>query len=185
MCVSSIFIGFDFRKVGSRKFFCVDLAELAEPSTKKEKKRSHEVDEGSSEVEPVSKRSCDDNMLNKLQEIQAQIQSVLEVKGSTKLPIGLLISLKDTFKCNLCLSTIKPPLITTRCCKSILGCDSCVTKLYSGIGGSSKACPLCRADRGFTETMCLKGMDDFLKTIYSLVEDSDEGSDDEYTFRFP
>ena len=117
----------------------------------------------------MSKRSRDAthaSVLDKIQEVKDQITSVLEVKGSTTVPIGLLISLKDTFKCNLCLSIIKPPLITTRCCKNILGCDSCVTKLYSGNGGTSKTCPICRADRAFAETTCLKGMDDFLKTIY-------------------
>ncbi len=69
------------------------------------------------------------SVLDKIKEIKDQITSVLEVKGSTNIPIGLLVSLKDTFKCNLCRCTVRPPLITTRCCKNILGCDSCASKL--------------------------------------------------------
>lgn len=120
--------------------------------------------------------SCDNSVLKNIQDIKEQIQSVIEVKRGGDVPIGLLIAMKSTFRCTLCLMTIRPPLITTRCCKNILGCEKCVMKLFQGVGGTTKQCPMCRADRAYTETCRLNGVDDFLKTIYPLLEDS---SDDE------
>ena len=50
-----------------------------------------------------------------------------------KLPPGLHTLLHDTLKCNICQSSpIRPPVMFTRCCKSILGCERCVDSWYSG-----------------------------------------------------
>lgn len=43
------------------------------------------------------------------------------------------------------LDTSKPPIIVTKCCRAILGCQSCVDQ--AGDDGLSKSCPNCTADR--------------------------------------
>ena len=61
------------------------------------------------------------------------ISLVLTLSKGMKLPPGLHTLLHDTLKCNICQSSpIRPPVMFTRCCKSILGCERCVDSLYSG-----------------------------------------------------
>ncbi len=105
---------------------------------------------------------------------------MLAIKQGTRLPIGMLVSLLTTFRCTLCYATVKPPLIVTRCCKNILGCDDCVTKLYQGDGGMTMKCPICRTDRAFAESSRINGLDDFLKKIYPLVDSPLDSDIDEY-----
>lgn len=74
----------------------------------------------------------------------------------SKLPIGLKRALQENFKCKICHSSpMQPPVVVAKCCKSILGCESCTNNWYSGPDAMTKTCPLCRAERGFTETMIL------------------------------
>ena len=102
--------------------------------------------------------------------IRKDISTVLTLSKGMKLPPGLHTLLHDTFKCNICHSSpIHPPVIFTRCCKSILGCERCVDSWYSGEDGRSKKCPLCRSERAFTETIHIHGLDDFLNGIAPLI----------------
>ena len=73
-------------------------------------------------------------------------------------------------KCNICQhSPITPPVIFARCCKSIIGCQSCVDTWYRGDSGISKKCPLCGTERALPETMRLHGLDDFLQGIQPIL----------------
>ena len=48
---------------------------------------------------------------------------------------------------------IRPPAILSKCCKSsIIGCERCVNKWYSGTEALTKTCPSCRAERGYCDT---------------------------------
>jgi len=74
---------------------------------------------------------------------------------------------------------IKPPMIITKCCKSILGCETCCLNWYSGAEATMKRCPLCRAERGLSETMRLAGLDDFLDTLqYYFSNDNSQQQED-------
>ena len=145
---------------------------------KRKKRNVIEIPDSSSDVEetrlpPKRSKQLDDLVLT-VKGIRHDLNAVLALSKDTKLPPGLYAKLKDTFKCHICHSTpISPPVIFTRCCKSILGCEGCVDRWYSGEDGRSKTCPLCRAERAFNETGRLHGLDDFLVTVRSLV-----GSDD-------
>ena len=78
----------------------------------------------------------------------------MSLTNEAAMPLGLKRVINDTFKCQICHSVpIKPPVIATKCCKNILGCQSCVNTWYSGIDSMTKTCPMCRAERGCVETM--------------------------------
>lgn len=87
-----------------------------------------------------------------------------------KLPPGPFKQLKDTFKCNICQSSpISPPVLFARCCKNILGCEACVDGWFGGEDERSKSCPLCRAERAYSETCLIHGLDDFFTAIQPLA----------------
>ena len=65
---------------------------------------------------------------------------------------------------------MKPPIIYSRCCKRLLGCEGCIDSWYKGDGGLTRTCPQCRADRGYSDTNRVNGLDDFLQKINNLIE---------------
>lgn len=95
-----------------------------------------------------------------------------------KLPAGLLIKLGDIFKWTLCQTfPVTPPLIYARCCKNILGYQSCVDQLYGGEEWPAKSCPLYRYERARGETSRINGFDELLSWLLSLYDNpSGEGS---------
>ena len=68
---------------------------------------------------------------------------------------------------------MRPPVVLSKFCKSLLGCEECVNTCYSRPDALTKCCPRCRLERGYTETMRLLGLDDLLEGLKCL-EDSDE-----------
>ena len=56
------------------------------------------------------------------------VTEMLEINKSLPLPVGITKLVKDAFPCKtLCHETpMKPPLIATKCCSSLLGCEECV-----------------------------------------------------------
>ena len=53
---------------------------------------------------------------------------------------SLYVSLKETFKCNICLMVMSPPITYSKCCRRIIGYESCVARIYR----DDRHCPLCR-----------------------------------------
>jgi len=93
-------------------------------------------------------------MVQEIKSLHNDMKKVLQLTKGMKLPPGLYLQLLDTFKCRIChTSPIRPPVIFTRCCKNILGCNLCVDTWFTGDDGRQKSCPLCLAPRAFTETM--------------------------------
>ena len=120
-----------------------------------------------------SMQCCSDVMLE-VKSLHSTIQSMLKLTRMAKLPIGLSILLQDTFICKICLSSpIEPPLMISKCCKLILGCQRCIDKLFEGDAGRRKACPLCKQERAFTETSQLHGIDNLLNGIKPLISQED------------
>lgn len=107
--------------------------------------------------------------------IKADVEEIKSrtVDASTQLPINLQNEICGAFKCTIChVVPIRPPVIIAKCCKSIIGCEDCINEWYGGDDGLSKTCPLCRADRAFTETMRLNGIDGFIKAIADRLSDA-------------
>ena len=89
---------------------------------------------------PPSKDMQLDELALEIKGIRKDISAVVMSSKGMKLPPGLHTLLHDTFKCNVCHSSpIHPPVIFTRCCKSILGCERCVDSRYSGEDGRLKS----------------------------------------------
>ena len=141
-----------------------------------------------SEIIPLVKRkriSMDSIKLQRIQddikEIKVELSKVFLLTSTMQVPIGLRRLLYDTFRCGICRSTpMKPPIIFARCCKSILGCQSCVDTWYRGDEGQQRTCPNCREARAYVDTCKINGLEDFLTGIAPLLEvDSiDEGEED-------
>lgn len=99
---------------------------------KGKRKRKEDIVLSESECEedleiPSPKSKQLDTLLTVVKGMQHDLGAMLAVKKNSKLPPGLYVKLRETFKCHICHSTpINPPVIITRCCKSILGCEGCV-----------------------------------------------------------
>ena len=123
-------------------------------------------------------------MAQDLDGVAASIQ-ITEVQmcvadSKAQIPLALKRSLQENFKCRICHSLpMKPPVMISRCCRNLLGCESCCCNWYSGPEATSKRCPLCRAERGLTETMRLIGLDDFLEILQGLFNSSTENAEEE------
>ena len=112
--------------------------------------------------------------------MQDQLRRIFTIDRRMKIPVALQSLLMDSFKCHICQTApICPPVIFARCCKSIIGCETCVDTWYCGEDGISRNCPRCRTERALPETMRLLGLDDFLKAIKPLVDEPQSSSMDE------
>ena len=142
-------------------------AELAGPSTKKRKE--DQLDQLTESMDAIR---------NDIEQIKTFTRD-----ATTKLPLELQGAIREAFKCTICHQLpIKEPVIVAKCCKTIIGCEHCVHAWYAGQDVLTKTCPLCRAERGFTETMRLNGFDRFLEAIRNILsmENHDE-HDDQHT----
>ena len=99
---------------------------------------------------------------------------MMSLTADTNLPMGLKRILRDTFKCQICHTVpIRPPVIITKCCRNLMGCQACVDTWYSGTKAMTRMCPMCRADRGCNETMVLRGLTNFMDGIRKLYNEDD------------
>ena len=70
-------------------------------------------------------------------------EQTLLLTKDTPIPIGLKKSIKDHFKCIICLtSPLNPPVVVTKCCKIILGCEACVNTWFMEEDALTKGCLL-------------------------------------------
>ena len=149
-----------------------------------EKKVIADSDSEDSFVPARKKHRSHHNVCNEvasnMREIKNDLRSLFQISKSMKLPPGLHKQLQDSFKCNICCtSPIKPPVIFSRCCKRLLGCQECADRWFGGDEGVTRSCPLCRSERAFADTCILKGLDDFLLTIAPLMAGSGDDSESE------
>ncbi len=113
--------------------------------------------------------------------IKETLGEMMTLSTDSNFPMGLKRILRETFKCRICHTVpSKPPVIVTKCCKTILGCESCINNWYSGQDALTKTCPSCRAERGYNETMLLRGLDDFLTQVRKAVQTEEEREEDEF-----
>ena len=187
----SFTIGFKFWKTSARKIFAISKDDLPCGSGIKRKGKytpatiqiSDNDDDYDSDDDFVTKpkKTCLSSELSKIKkdlgEINGNLKCLFKLSKTTTIPPGLFRLLGDTFQCKICKSTpIKPPAIYTRCCKNILGCQTCVDLWYSN-DSYSKSCPICRCERAYTETSQMKGMDEFLVGVCPLLENDGSNTD--------
>ena len=109
--------------------------------------------------------------------LHQKVDQVLSLTPESKVPLGLKKLLIDSFTCKICKdSPMEPPVIFAKCCRTIVGCETCVNFWYSGENATTKMCPHCRAERGYAETMRQVGLDDFLRGIKGLLSQPEDAS---------
>lgn len=131
------------------------------------------------------KRTRISSKLNSLVEdvnhVKESLSAIFNITKHSKIPLGLEKVIRETFKCTIYLSVpVKVPIIA-KCCKTILGCNECVNRWYSGPDSLNKPCPLCNDERGYSETMIWKGVDNFVKAIEDLNLDNQEEEEEDFT----
>ena len=103
-----------------------------------------------------------------LTEVKGLRKEIGQLNKQLPIPFGLRKVLQETFQCCICQSTMTPPIVFGRCCKSLIGCQSCVDRWFQGL--MQQTCPKCRAERAYPETCVIKGIDEFLVAIQPLVQ---------------
>ncbi len=183
-------VGLKFWKSPRRKVFAVPGKDLKgkSRSTKKRHSCSMTIDTDSDSDEPTPKRLKDDtvmrveriesnveDLLQEVDSMKASINDILHLNERSKVPVALQRLMRDAFQCKICLCTpIKPPVIMSKCCKSILGCEKCINEWFNGPDALLKTCPACNTERGYSETLMLKGLDNFLTEVKSVIQTEDE-----------
>ena len=61
-----------------------------------------------------------------------------------------------------------------KCCETLIGCEGCVNSRYSGPEALTKCCPSCCAERGYSETMLLTGLDNILGEVRAVLQAEEE-----------
>lgn len=141
-------------------------------------------DEDSDDAESGTKRASMtavenklDIVLSDLESVKSVVDDIMSVTKDSSIPLGLKKILRDTLKCRICLSApIVLPVVITKCCKVLLGCEICVNEWYRGDDALTKPCPACKHTRGYNETMILRGLDELLTTLNSYNMSQDQGS---------
>ena len=83
-----------------------------------------------------------DALADEITDLKAKVADVVSITKEVKIPLPLINMMRDTFKCIICHQVPgKPPLIISKCCKVIIGCDACVNKWHSGTDALVKSCP--------------------------------------------
>ncbi len=186
--------GLKFWKVGSRKLYAVKQQDMYKSGeTPRSKLKSCKraavsgfgsdtddewttTDREKSNPTPIVKE-C----LSEMKLMRSEFQDFMTVTPTSKMPPGLKLIIGKTFMCHICMTVVTPPVAYTRCCQSILGCETCSDMWYSGEEGRRKHCPLCRRERAATETARLHGLNEFLDCVKVFFDDENQvasGTDD-------
>ena len=184
--------GLKFWKSPRRKVYAVPKSDLRGKSRYR-KRQSEVVMLDSDSDEPTPKRSKDDTnikidcILLKVNDVREEIDTmkddikdILHLNEKSKIPMGLQKIVRDAFQCKICLCIpTHPPVIMSKCCKTIIGCETCVNVWYSAPDALTKTCPSCRTERGYSETMRLRGLDAFLSEVKRAIQTDDEKDDED------
>ena len=166
--------GLAFWKSPRRKLYSILSSNRKAETTKRYRQASDSEDDFEPCSKPCSKQIKEDKLetlINEVGSIKENVLDMFSLNKNSNIPLGLKRVIRDTFQCTICCRVpIHSPVIVTKCCKTILGCETCVNAWYSGAEMLTKTCPSCRAERGCNETMVLRGLDDFLLQMAKVLE---------------
>ena len=117
---------------------------------------------------------CNDCCVELVQDVKKKVDMIFNLTATTRIPIALHRLLMEGFRCKICREYIKPPVIASKCCEQILGCDSCIKTWYQD-NTIMKNCPGCNKERGFANTMKLHGLDELLDGTKEIIDDEARG----------
>ena len=143
--------------------------------------------------EPVPRKARDDmhaailSIESKVDEVRGDVEvvkdavrEILHINERSKLPMGLYCIMRDALQCKVCLSIpMRPSVIMSKWCKAIIGCEKCVNIWYTGSEALTKNCPACGTERGYSETMHLRGLDTFLTEVRKVILTEEEAESEE------
>ena len=113
-----------------------------------------------------------------MNDMKSQLSDIFKIAKNTKVPLSLRCTIGSAFKCKICHKIMSPPVIFAKCCRSMLGCAACADGWYGGgPDGLMKSYPHCGVERGYAETICMAGIDEFLEAMHPLFDDIE--NDDE------
>lgn len=177
--VPTVHAGFKFWKVGSRKVFAVTAGDLRPTKGKRKRPAPYVIsDSDSSEAEFQPQRSKGapatsaevTQVAREIKDVRKEIQSFFQITTSMRVPPGLHKLLQEAFQCHIChASPIVPPVIFARCCRKILGCQVCTDTWYRQDDDMARTCPMCRAERAYSDTTTLRGLDDLLRGLVPIL----------------
>ena len=124
--------GFKFWRAGHRKIYAIQDQRGKTPHNRHVRTYNSESDD---DLEPLHKKGKQFHLGELVAEVKDMQQYLQFLFRITDLPVGLHRLLHDTFMCHICRATpIKPPVIFARCCKRILGCQTCMVVRLGWLG---------------------------------------------------
>lgn len=169
-------IWFTFCRVGSHKIFAVSEGDLIASKGKQKRPVQYVIsdrDSSEEDFQPPWKKvtpatSAEVRQVAKeVKQVQQQIESFFQI--TTSMTVHLVSTnycMLDSFKCHIChVSPIEPPVIIARCCRWILGYQVCAGTWYHQDDNMARTFPMCRAERAYSDTKTLRGLDDLLSNL--------------------
>ena len=178
--------GITFWKVGSRKIFAVREDALQKYADTVEEEESDAAVSLRNNRKRKSFASEDDDtdakitkMTEELREIKGEIKRFRELAFRHKFSAAFLAELEGAFTCIICKRVpVRKPIMGCTSCSSLIGCQVCVDRWFSGTGDDvlAQKCPKCRCERGISKTITFRGFDNLVSHIKALKEGSDSSS---------
>jgi len=148
-----------FWKAPNRKVYAVtqaNLDALDEPASD---------DSGDDELTPRAAKRLKKEINDDFKKIKEELVTFM-----SSLPNSIMDQLTGLLKCCICqVVPVRPPLVISRCCKSIIGCEQCVQQL---VQEGSNDCLLCRCSE--FEVMKLNGFDGLISAMDNTITDTEE-----------
>ena len=127
-----MYVGLAFWKCPRWKVYTVTRRNVQDgactPLSSNSRKRPIVLDSDDESMAPPRPRTEQklDALMHDVEIIKGSMKDMISLTKNTPLPVALKHILRDNFKCSICHSVpIRPPVIVTKCCKTILGCEVC------------------------------------------------------------
>lgn len=121
-----------------------------------------------------------ENLIQEVSNVQGELKRIHSIAIRERFNFSFLSSLDEAFACAICKrAPSRPPLIACSGCQTLVGCQKCVHRWFSGSNGLEKGCPKCRCSRGLSKSFILKGFNSLVDKTKELHRDSVTSSSDE------
>jgi len=134
---------------------------------------SVEAESSDEEISPRSAKRIKTELKEAKEEL-ARVTTILQ----TAIPNSIQQHLRGVIRCCICQTVpIRPPIIVSRCCMSVIGCEQCIQQLIES--RDNPAFPLCREASFSTMTIRLLGFDAFITAVRSYMQEEGDTTDNE------
>ena len=123
-----------FWKAPRRKVYAIRKFDREQKLKQKSKRSAIILDDSDEDVEEGPKKRSRiqsdtfEEIKEDIAEIASVVQEIKELDRTNSVPLALKQLIIDAFKCKICLQApMAAPPIFSRCCKTLLGCESVLT----------------------------------------------------------